>query len=241
MTNNKTIANLQNISLCMQAIKTAQDRPQHLPGIVCFFGHSGFGKSTAAGFLASELNAIYVEAKSTWTQKALLENILLMMGIDPAKTINKMMDQVAQELAISNRPLIVDEMDHLVHKKSVEIIRDIYESSGAPILLIGEERLPHKLMEWERFHGRILEWVQAQPAGTDDARELAALFASEITIADDLLGEVSRISSGSVRRICVNIDLIKRESRKLGKTEIDRSVWGNRPLHTGQPPKMRGR
>ena len=164
-----------------------------------------------------------------------------MMGIDPAKTINKMMDQVAQELAISNRPLIVDEMDHLVHKKSVEIIRDIYESSGAPILLIGEERLPHKLMEWERFHGRILEWVQAQPAGTDDARELAALFASEITIADDLLGEVSRISSGSVRRICVNIDLIKRESRKLGKTEIDRSVWGNRPLHTGQPPKMRGR
>ena len=33
----------------------------------------------------------------------------------------------------------------------------------AAIVLIGEELLPQKLQAWERFHGRILDWVAAEP------------------------------------------------------------------------------
>nr|WP_249123784.1 ATP-binding protein [Pseudomonas aeruginosa] len=70
-----------------------------------------------------------------------------------------MADQIAEELAASGRPLIIDEMDHLVAAGQVELIRDLYESSQASILLIGEEMLPTKLKKYERFHGRVLSWV----------------------------------------------------------------------------------
>ncbi|WP_207214001.1 hypothetical protein [Solidesulfovibrio carbinolicus] len=60
---------------------------------------------------------------------------------------------------LHGRPLIIDEMDHVVERNAVELVRDLYEASRAAILLIGEKALPGKLAQWERFHGRILDWV----------------------------------------------------------------------------------
>ena len=63
-----------------------------------------------------------------------------------------MAEQVCEQLARSGRPLIVDELDKLVQKKSVELIRDLYEGSGAAILLIGEQQIPDKLAKIGRAH-----------------------------------------------------------------------------------------
>ena len=41
-------APLTNVSLCLASLTRAIDRPRHLPGIVVFYGPSGYGKSTAA-------------------------------------------------------------------------------------------------------------------------------------------------------------------------------------------------
>ncbi|MBN0602975.1 AAA family ATPase, partial [Pseudomonas aeruginosa] len=104
-------------------------------------------------------------------------------GIKPGATLPEMADQIAEELAASGRPLIIDEMDNLVASGQVELIRDLYESSQASILLIGEEWLPTKLKKYERFHGRILSWIPAQPVSMDDARELVKIYSSSVVIA----------------------------------------------------------
>lgn len=149
------IADTANLGLCDIALERALDRTGSLPGMVCLYGPSGFGKSVAATHVACRRRAYYVQAKSVWTRKHTLIAILHEMGVRASRaTIPEMLDMVAQELALSGRPLIVDEMDHLVEKNVVELIRDIYESSQAAILLIGEEQLPNKLKKWERFHGR---------------------------------------------------------------------------------------
>jgi DNA transposition AAA+ family ATPase len=146
-----TMAPLTNVGICLKALQRSLARPAHLPGMVCFYGPSGWGKSTAAAYVTNKLNAYYIECKSSWTRKAILNAILSEMGIMPENTIYQMADQVYEQLAISGRPLIIDEMDYMVSKGAVEIIRDIYEGSKAAILLIGEERLPKKLERWERF------------------------------------------------------------------------------------------
>lgn len=237
---NPTVAPLTNVALCLSAMDRAVSRPGHLPGMVVFSGPSGWGKSTAAAYVATYSNAYYVECRSSWTKKALLENVLKEMGIVPEKTIYQMTDQVCEQLAASQRPLIVDEMDAVVEKNAVEIIRDIYEGSGgAPLLLIGEDRLPLKLKKWERFHGRILDFVVAQPIDLDDARHLRNLYCKKVTVEDDLLAHICSLAKGSARRICVNLERVQEEALQMGLKSISLHAWGKKQLFTGEAPSRR--
>lgn len=239
------VAPLQNVGLCLSALDRASKRPGHLPGLVVMHGPSGVGKSTAAAYVATRLDAYYVEARSSWTKRAMLEAILTSMDIrkgravQPARTISGMVDQAAEQLALSGRPLIIDEMDHVVERNAVELVRDLYEASRAAILLIGEEALPGKLAQWERFHGRILDWVAAQPADLDDARELRKLYCDRVQVADDLLADVVRAAEGSVRRICVNLERIQEVGQTDGHEVMDSATWGDRQLYTGRAPRRR--
>lgn len=233
------IADTANLSLCDLALERASERTGSLPGMVCMYGPSGFGKSVAATHVANRRRAYYVQAKSVWTKKHTLLAILHEMGMQPAKTIPQMLDQAAEELAMSGRPLIIDEMDHLVEKNAVELIRDLYESSHAPILVIGEEQLPNKLKRWERFHGRVLSWIQAQPVTLEDAQKLAPLYAPAVDVAEDLLAHLVEISGGSARRVAVNLEMIADAVSAAGASHIDRKTWGRRELYTGEAPKRR--
>ena len=232
-------APLANVALCLGTLEKSMRRPAHLPGITVFYGPSGYGKSTAAAIARVRHNAYYVQARSSWTRKSAHAAILREMGITPAKTIADMADQVAEQLVLSRRPLIVDEADYLVEKNSIEIIRDVYEASLAPIMLIGEECLPNNLRRWERFHGRVLEWAPAQPASPQDALALRDLYATRVHIADDLMSHVHQLAEGSVRRICVNIELIQDAALAGGVTDMDLAAWGGRDLYTGNAPSRR--
>lgn len=233
-------APLANVGLTVSALQGAMTRPAHLPGIVVLYGPSGLGKSTAAAVAAMQLQAYYVQAKSSWTRKAVYQSILEVMGIVPAKTIYEMEDQVAAQLAASGRPLIVDECDHLVAKSSIEIVRDIYEASGAAILLIGEEHLPAGLARWERIHNRVLEWVPAQYATMTDARALRDLYCDRVAVEDDLLAKIHEVSKGVARRICVNLERAQQAALGLGKKSMSLAEWGKRSFYTGEAP-VRGR
>ena len=236
---NGTIAPLQNVALCIKALERAIKRPQYLPGMVCFYGPSGWGKTFAACFTANKYKAFYVECRSTWTRKAILKAICKEMGIAAARTIYDMTDQIIEHLRMTGQPLLIDEMDHIVEKQAVNIIRDLYDGSGVPILLIGEERIPVKLKKWERFHGRILDWVPAQPADIEDARVLMQFYCKKVQVGDDLLDRIVSLASGSVRRIVVNLARVEEEALGMGVKKIGLKEWGKRPIWTGEAPARR--
>ena len=233
------VAPLRNISALSALIGKTQQRASHLPGLATFSGPSGFGKSFAAAYAAGQHRAYYVEARSGWTRKAMLLAILRQQGIVPARTVTECVDQVAEQLALSRRPLIIDEFDHVVARNLVELVRDIYEQSQATVILIGEEFLPQKLQRWERFHGRVLDWVQAAPCGLPDAQALARLYCPDTAVADDLLQRLVAEANGSCRRVCVNLDHVAALARGAGLATITLAEWGARPLHTGKPPATR--
>ncbi|MBR8314679.1 ATP-binding protein [Burkholderia dolosa] len=239
-------ANTQNMTLAEVAIERALSRSANLPGLVCFYGPSGWGKSIATNTVAQNGRGYYVQARSVWTKKAMLMAILFEMGMRPAPTVSEMVDQVAQQLAASQRPLVIDEFDHVVERNNVELVRDIYESSRAPVLIVGEEGLPHKLKKWERFHGRVLSWVPAQPANLADAQQLKPLYAPRIELADDLLAHMVDIAHGSVRRICVNLERVQELALTNGVKRFDLDSWmaftshtSGTELYTGEAPRRR--
>lgn len=235
----QSYAALKNMLLLDTLVTRAIERPDHLPGIVGFSGPSGFGKSTAAAYVAAKHQADYIEVRSLWTKRSFLENLVRLQGQPPRRVAHDLLEQVVQGLARSGRPLIIDEFDNAIDRGLVEIVRDIHEQTKAPIIIIGEEKLPLKLKRWERFDGRVLDWAQAQPADLDDARTLARHYQKGIRIEDDLLEVLAKAAKGSVRRIVTNIERIAYYAKNEGMKSISRNDWGDRQLYSGTDVKVR--
>lgn len=232
-------APLSNVVLAAKALERAIHRSPNLPGIVSLYGPSGWGKSMAASYCANRFEGVYVECRSYFTKKAFVLAILKEMGIRAARTLPEMMEQVAEQLDLSQRPLIIDEMDHIVEKNAIEIVRDLHEMSRATMMLVGEEQFPRKLQRWERFHNRVLIWQPAQAATVEDVRKLCGFYVPGVDVAEDLLERVREISRGAARRICVNLDHIREHCGKHGLKQIDLGAWGRRDLYTGDAPARR--
>ena len=108
------IANINNLSLVAIAMERLMNRPDGLPGLGVLYGPSGYGKTTATVAVANSTQAYYVQLRSAWSKKTLLEKICFEMGIPAAKTTAANLDLICEQLAASQRPLILDEADYLV-------------------------------------------------------------------------------------------------------------------------------
>ena len=239
---NTAVAQIRNISQCYEAVKRTMDRNPLLPGISAFYGPSGFGKSTAANFVATKTNAFYVQVKSTYTKKAFLQALLREMSIPYPATLSEMMELATSELAKSGRPLIIDEFDHLVQGNKVEIIRDLYEGSQGTFLIIGEEQLARKLEKWERFHGRILNWVPALAADLNDVTLLASIYAPQLQIDEPVLEQLLAQVRGSTRRVSTNLEMLNEKALEAGELQITKQVLKELlpdGFVTGESPKPR--
>ena len=172
--------------------------------------------------------------------RSLCAAILTELGVQTqAKTIADQMDQIIEALAIDGVPLIIDEADYLATKGLINLVREIHDKSGAPVLLIGEEGLPGALSRWERVHNRMLDWVPAQPATLEDAKHLARLYCPGVSVADDLLSKIAEAASGRARRICVSLERVREMAATEGHKSIDAAQWGDKQFFRGQPPARR--
>lgn len=234
------VAPISNLDLVAVAAEKLLSRVDSLPGIGVMYGEAGRGKTIACSALANQTRGYYVQMRSAWNRKALLERILLEMGIKPAGTIPALLDQICEQLAASRRPLIIDEFDFCLRTDAlVELVRDIYEGSQGTLLLIGEEQLPQKLKRWERFHSRVMAWIPALPVSMDDATKLAPIYCPGVEIANDLMARVVEMAHGSVRRVCVNLTRIHEEAMIKAESKMTLEKWGDTELYTGEAPKRR--
>lgn len=235
------IVALTNVGLLASAIERAQARPMGLPGLVAMYGASGLGKSVGAAFAANRYRAYYVECRDTWSKKAFLQAILREMSILPAATLSSMVDQVAEQLSRSTRPLIIDDVQYLLDKAVANVLTDIYNASQGTMVLIGEERVPTSLAKLERLHNRVLEWVPAQPATLEDMQALAAASYPKLRIDAALLEDLRRAVNGCLRRVAVNLYRIYSEAEAIGLDAVDLPQWQqlSRGWFTGEAPVRR--
>lgn len=233
------IVPLTNVGLLSAAIERAQQRPVGLPGLVVMYGASGLGKSVAAAHAASLHRAYYVECRDTWSKKAFLLAILREMSMPPARTLSEMVDQVAEQLGVSGRPLIIDDVQYLLDKAAANVLTDIYNASQGAIVLIGEDSVVPALAKLERLHNRVLEWVPAQAATLSDVRRLASESYPRLAMSEDLLADLAKATRGCLRRMAVNLYRVNSEASASGTTTINLAAWGKRGWFTGQAPVRR--
>ena len=230
-----TIAPIKNVAAFTTLVDRVVSRKPSLPGFGVFSGAAGRGKSFAAIYAVNEFRAYDVEVRYSWTQKTFCQACLSEMGIvlPGSPTVATMVDAVAEHLADTRRPLIVDEADHLERRNIIEVVRDIYRGcadAGGSIVMIGEEHFPAKLRKWERVHSRVLSFVHAEPSDLADAKHLARLYCDKVEVDPDLLALLVKKTGGSARRIVVGLHNIHETALAEGKRKMDAATWGDRPL-----------
>lgn len=236
-----TFASLTNVVLALKLCARLIDRPTNQPGLGVFCGYSGLGKSTALSVAANKHRAVYVAVKSYDTKKSLLTAITQELGIEQGRaTVPELVATIADELMKSGKPLFLDDAHYMVNRNLIELVKDLYESSGAPILMAAEERFPKQLKRWEQVDNRVLYWELAEPCGLADARKLAQLYAPKVAFADDWLNKCTSSVRGITRRVCVNIENARREAEETGhRSEITLKWWADRQFYTGDAPQRR--
>ena len=238
MSQNETVGNiaqLGNVTELGVLVATVVNRHPNLPPLGVFYGASGAGKTFAAAWNANLYKAYYVEVKSLWTRKRFFEAILQEMQIIPEKTIGAMFDQVCAQLALSRRPLFVDDCQYLAKGDKLEMVKDIAEGSQGSIILIGEDALPQALRRWERIDNRVLAWAQAKPCTVADARKLLPMYAPEVEVADELLAKVCSEVKGCTRRVCTNLNTMREYANKNPDTGRLTPENYKQPIYTGNP------
>lgn len=213
-----SVAPTSNIGLIHTTMETLTQRAGGLPGIGAFYGPSGLGKSFGASYAShpAGFNGIYVSCRSFETKKSFAEQVCKSIGIVPRGSIPAIVDDIVQVLALTGRPLIVDEVDHIVESRTLELIRDLHDASGAAVLLIGEEALANKLKKHERFDNRVLVWQPAVRCTSADFDLLAKQYAGEIAIDPELKKRVLAETNGITRRVVVNLENINRWCDRKG-------------------------
>lgn len=227
------ISRIANVGLLSEAIEVAMERPVGLPGVVVMFGDSGLGKSAAAAYCAKLHRAYYVECRDSWTRKAFLLAVLADMGIIPANTLSEMVDQIAEELTRSGRPLIVDDVQYLLDKSVANVLTDIYNASQGVVILVGEERVPTSLARLERLHNRVIRWVGAEKSTLKDLELIASESYPDVTFDTELLEKIQTMTKGCLRRAAVNLYHAAAAAREAGQTTMGLALWGERQWFTG--------
>jgi len=231
---------LKNVAAMLTLVETLRNRPQISSGFGVFSGPSGYGKTVASTYAQNQYGCVYIEAREFWTRRAFCEALLEELGQKPRGTIPQMMKDIVQVLGHDiGQALIIDEADKLVDKGMIELARDIQEMTNAPVILVGEEKLPTKLQSFERVHNRVLDWVLAQPCDVQDARLLARRIVPGIEIEDALLEKMCRETGGRTRRVANSLFAAANVARTSGATTLTVETYQGR-IFTGMAPVRPG-
>lgn len=227
----KGFAQTRNMLLGSEvALRLMNRRKGHgTPGLGVIRGPAGHGKSTVAMHVnATTQGSIFITCNERMTANYFLAKILKEFDEEKSHSMNENLDRVIDALNYSECPLLVlDEADKMVVAGFVEMVRNIYDMTGVPVLLVGEEKLRTNLMKEARTQSRVLVSQSILPANDEDARKLIDLYSEDVILSDDLVSYVNNLQSveGSARELIAWLDMITEHARENGLNEVDLKTW----------------
>lgn len=228
------LAKVQNVNKAMMAFEALANRDLGIPGMGLFYGFTGAGKSTTVAWLINRCNGIFVRANAVWTPSTMLGTICQELGALPQNKSAAMLSHIIERMALDNRPLFVDEADYLLSNlKMLETLRDIHDSTGVPVVLIGMDTLDRKLVSRKQLCRRISQWVEFQRCSPTDAKLLAETVC-EVSIGDGLIDRIFSAADGSIGLMTVALARVESFAKAQGWRSIDADQWGDRQFFLGK-------
>jgi hypothetical protein len=232
------MAQTQNVWKFMNAVEELLNRPMGTEGMGLLWGEPGEGKSTAVARVCDKYDGIYVRAVGCWTVTSMLGDICRELGGERKLRRSDMVDYIIHELRKDNRPLrpiFIDEADYCFRQfEMVDSLRDIYDLSGCPVVMIGMEDIAKKIKANARIARRITQWVEFKGLDLNDVNVVAD-ECCDVDIAEDLCRYIHKECSANIGRIIIGLSRIEKLAKAAGKAVMTCEDWQGKPLYYDQP------
>lgn len=225
------VALVKNIQALKDGYAAVENAELGSERIVLLHGATGTGKSTAVVYLMNQTNAIYVEASPAWTLTSMYRAIVSSIGLNPLGRAADMERQIIDEMLYKDRPLFIDEIDHILLPgaatalRMLEAIRSLHDKAQMPVVMIGMDKIEGKIRAREQLARRVHQWVQFTDLDLGDARIVADTL-SDIPIADDWIEALFGQSKGRISKIAHNIKRARVRAKANRWDEINLARWG---------------
>lgn len=144
-----------NVKRCSDMCDELQDQGNlDGPSLATITGDAGRGKTEFAKQYATKSPHIYVPPMNKRTPTMLLREICLGLNGSMPYTMQQCMDTIERETVQARRIVFIDEAD-LLPVSMLEMMRNVNERYGCPVVLIGEKALKSKIGSRKRIVSRI--------------------------------------------------------------------------------------
>lgn len=210
----------KNVQLLRKAISAALDTEKGRPGMVAVWGEAGTGKTRAAQTIYAEIG-YYLRAMEGMSQCAFLQELCFeVKGIRP-RGVHRCKTEIISELDGRREAIFVDEADRL-NVSRIEDLRDIYDMTGCPVVLIGESGLLTKLEARSRIIDRIPESFRIAFGKIERMDvSLYAKKAAELNLTPEACALIHAEAKGNFRRVHNLMLSIESAAHALGQEAVD--------------------
>ncbi len=213
----------KNVKGFINLIYNLKNKPNNISKIGLIYGEAGLGKTKTAQYLAIKYDAIYVRAINSMTPKWLMEEIAKELDEIPRFFTSDIFRQCVNILRQKPQIIIVDEIDYLLKDfKTIEILRDLHDETGVPIILVGMDLAKHKLKKYTHLYDRMSEIYHFIEFDFKDIRQITDEL-SEVEIADDAV-KVILSKATRFRQIVQIIDKFEQAAQANSLTQIDENI-----------------
>jgi hypothetical protein len=144
--------------------------------------------------------------RETWRSSELpfLQELARELGIQRPPHRKDAAFMAAVDVLIRRRtPVFIDEIDKFTPRQSImflEILRDLTDLTGAPVVCIGEEGLPSLMQQSARVSSRTVRHLAFEPIGPADIITYArAATDGAVTLGGDAVQVFVQASLGDIR------------------------------------------
>jgi len=209
----KTFIKTKNVKKFAALMDELQKLPPSIPKLALVYGDHGLGKTNAIIWWATRNNAVYVRANNEMTQCALLKEISEELGERPYYLMQDNLNVIIKHLKSEPQILIIDEVDYLIGNKNViEVLRDIQDNTGTPIVLVGMGVADKKIARLKHFEDRLYRKLKFEHFDSSDIAEILEEL-TDLKFSEDAINYlVTR--TNQFRQLVKMIDRLE----KLGNT-----------------------
>lgn len=137
------------------------------PSMAMVTGPAGRGKSESARKYAVNSSAVYIPPMNVNSPLSVLQEITIDLAKLKPGRVSSCLEVISSEMLRMRRIIIIDEAD-LLQMRVLEMLRNINERYGCPILLIGEDNLNNKINRERRLSSRIRRSMAFNPITQPD-------------------------------------------------------------------------
>ena len=169
----RTFIKTQNVKRFITLMEELKNLPPNIPKLALVYGEHGLGKTHSVIWWATRNDAIYVRANNEMTQNGLLKVIVEELGERPFFFMQENFNLVLKHLRFEPKIIVVDEVDYPVgNKNAIEVLRDIQDNTGVPIVLVGMGMMDKKIARFKHFEDRIYKKLKFEHFNQNDISEI---------------------------------------------------------------------